>query len=112
MPSRLGSCRLELAEDVVAEVDRLGQGLEPEPVLGQARDRKRPRDGPERDDELVVGDVDLLLVGDDANGACASSSRAVARPRSSSAWGHITRSGTTAWRGSSVPEAASGSIGV
>ncbi len=36
----------------------------------------------------------------------------VARPRMSCACGHMTRSGTTTWRGSSVPDAASGSIGV
>ena len=42
----------------------------------------------------------------------APSSRATARPRTRSACGHIIRSGTTAWRGSSVPEAASGSSGV
>ena len=33
-------------------------------------------------------------------------------PRTSSACGHISRSGTTTWRGSSVPDAASGSSGV
>ena len=37
---------------------------------------------------------------------------AVARPRTSSACGAIIRRGTTTWRGSSVPEAASGRIGV
>ena len=43
---------------------------------------------------------------------CWASSIAVTRPSTSSACGHIWRSGTTACRGSSVPEAASGSIGV
>ena len=41
----------------------------------------------------------------------ASSSTAVARPSRSSACGHIIRRGTTQWRGSSIPEAASGSMG-
>ena len=39
-------------------------------------------------------------------------SSAVARPSSSSERGHIILSGTTMWRGSSVPEAASGKSGV
>ncbi len=42
----------------------------------------------------------------------ASRSTAVARPSRSSACGHIARSGTIVWRGSSVPDAASGSSGV
>ena len=41
-----------------------------------------------------------------------ASSRATARPRTSSECGHIIRSGTTAWRGDSAPAATSGSSGV
>ncbi len=37
---------------------------------------------------------------------------ATAFPSTNSACGHIIRIGTTVWRGSIVPEAASGSIGV
>ena len=45
--------QLELLEDVVAQIDRIGQRLEREPVLGQARDGKRPRHGAECDDEIA-----------------------------------------------------------
>ena len=41
-----------------------------------------------------------------------ASSRATARPRTSSACGHIIRRGTTAWRGERAPAATSGSSGV
>ena len=41
--------RLELLQHVVAEVDRVGEVLEAEPVLGEAGDRQRPRDRAERE---------------------------------------------------------------
>ena len=43
---------LELLEDMVAQVDRIGERLEGEPVLGEAGNRERPRHGAERDDEV------------------------------------------------------------
>ena len=47
---------LQLAEHVVAEVDRLGQRLEGEGVLGEARHRHRPRHRAERDHQLLPAD--------------------------------------------------------
>ena len=38
---------------MVAEIDRIRERLEREPVLGEARDRQRPRHGAERDDEVA-----------------------------------------------------------
>jgi hypothetical protein len=48
---------LELAEDVVSQVDRVGERLEREPVLRQAGDGGDARHGAERDHELPPGDV-------------------------------------------------------
>ena len=108
----LGVGRLELAQDAVAEPDRVGQVLEPDRVLGEPGHREGARNGAERQHELLVarprtagvrrldGSGLLLLV--DARHAA----------EDSSACGHICRSGTTMCRGSSVPDAASGSIGV
>ena len=47
---------LELAQHVVSEVDRVGQALEAEAVLGEAGHRQRARDGTERHHELLVAD--------------------------------------------------------
>jgi hypothetical protein len=52
---------LQPAQDVVAEVDRVRERLEAAPVVGEAGDRERPRDGAERDDEVGVAQVDEAL---------------------------------------------------
>ena len=65
----LGGCRLELAEDVVAEVNRVREVLEAEGVLREARYRKGARDGSERDDEVVVLELGFAALGDDPNTA-------------------------------------------
>ena len=51
-----GVGRLELVEDVVAQVDRVGECLERECVLGQTGDRQRPRHGAECQHELAPPD--------------------------------------------------------
>ena len=59
-----GVGELELAQDVVAQVDRIREALEPERVLGEAGDGERAGDGPEGDDEALVPDprrADLRL---------------------------------------------------
>ena len=48
---------------MVPQLDGVGERLEAERVLAQARDRQRARDGAERDDDVLVGDLDELLVG-------------------------------------------------
>jgi len=45
--------QLELLEDVVAQMDRVRERLEREPVRGQARHRKRPRHGAECDNKIA-----------------------------------------------------------
>ncbi|WP_308210019.1 hypothetical protein [Actinomadura madurae] len=50
---------VELVQDVVAQEDRLFDGLETDAAVGQAGDGQRPRDGAEGDDEHVVVDVAL-----------------------------------------------------
>ena len=102
---------LEAAEDVVAEVDRSRQRLEAERVLGEPGDRQRARGRAERDHDLGVADVDDVLGGLDPCEALPVVDRGHLA-QSSSACGHISRNGTTTWRGSSVPDAASGRIGV
>ena len=47
--------RVEPLQDVVAQVDRVGEVLEAQRVLGEAWDRQGPRDRAERDHELAVG---------------------------------------------------------
>ena len=49
---------LELQEHVVAERDRVGEVLEAHAVLGETRNRERPRRRPERHDEAFVTDLD------------------------------------------------------
>ena len=60
-------CGLERAEEPVAERDRVGDVLETLAVLGEARDRERPRHGAERDDEPLVPDLERTAerLGDD-----------------------------------------------
>jgi hypothetical protein len=48
---RRGYRRLEPPQDVVAEVNRIREGLEAECVLREAGDRQRARDRAERDRE-------------------------------------------------------------
>ena len=55
---RVGS--LELFEHVVAQVDRIGERLEREAVLGETRDRQRPRHRAEGEHEVVPADRPLL----------------------------------------------------
>ena len=96
---------------MVAEVDRVGKRLERERVLGEAGHRQRTRDGAERQHEVIHATVcgpSSVSIG----GGLRLEVEPVALPRISSACGHIARSGTTQWRGSSVPAAASGSSGV
>ena len=54
---------LEPAQDVVSQMDRVGKRLEPEGVLGEPRDRQRPDDRAERDDEVRVADPEDSLAG-------------------------------------------------
>ena len=62
-----GRGRLERAEEPVAQRDRVGDVLEPEPVLGEPGDGERPRHGAERDDEPLVADLERTAerLGDD-----------------------------------------------
>jgi hypothetical protein len=60
---RLGVGGLELAQDVVAEVDRIRERLETDGVLREAWDRERARHGSERDHEVAIRDLLLADVG-------------------------------------------------
>jgi hypothetical protein len=55
--------RFESPQDVIAECDRVGQILEAKGVLGEARDRERPRNRAERDHEIAIGDAEKSFVG-------------------------------------------------
>ena len=103
---------LELQQDAVAERDRVSEVLEADPVLREPGHGKGARRRPEGDDEPLVSDLDRPGQGLDGDGLAARDRDRVIEPRTSSACGHISRSGTTTWRGSSVPEAASGRSGV
>ena len=107
-----GRGQLELAEHVVSQVDRLGHALEPDRVLEQAGDRCGARHRAERDHEGVERERHRPALGSCTATVRAARSTASARPSTSRARGHITRTGTTTWRGSTVPEAASGRSGV
>ncbi len=50
---------LELEQDAVAKRDRVGEILESEAVLHEARDRERPGRRAECDDEALVADLEL-----------------------------------------------------
>jgi hypothetical protein len=60
---------VDLAQDVVAQADRVGQVLEGERVLGEPVDGRHPRDGAERDHEVRVGDGEAPGVGVDRDDA-------------------------------------------
>ena len=49
---------IESAQDMIAQVDRVGEVLKAEAVVGEARDRKRPRDRAEREHEPLVLDLE------------------------------------------------------
>ena len=57
--------RFEAPQDVIAQCDRVGQILETEGVLGEARDRERSWNRAERDDEIAIGDVEESFLGFD-----------------------------------------------
>ena len=59
----LGRRRLELAEHVVPQVDRVREILEAHRVLGEARHRERARHGAEREDEVLVGELERAGAG-------------------------------------------------
>ncbi len=54
---------LEFPQHVVAELDGVGEILERKPVLGQARDRERARNRPERDHQPIPGEREVARVG-------------------------------------------------
>ena len=62
-----GGGGLELAEQPVTERDRIGDVLEAPAVLREPRDRERPRNRAERDDEPLVLDLERAAerLGDD-----------------------------------------------
>jgi hypothetical protein len=72
----VGRGRLQAREHVVPEKDGVGQRLEAESMLGEARDRQGPGDGAERDDQVRVAhpehalaDADLDSLARDVVGA-------------------------------------------
>jgi hypothetical protein len=92
---------------VVAQLDGVGEVLERQRVVGKPGDRQGARDGAERDHEVLVADRERPATVSTST-RLRSKSNSTARPSTRSECGHIARSGTTTWRGSSVPEAASG----
>jgi hypothetical protein len=58
---------LQLAEDVVAQVDGVRKALEPQAVFGEAGDRQRSRDRAEGDNEPLIVDLPELELGLDAH---------------------------------------------
>ena len=103
---------LELEEDAVAQGDRVGEVLEAHPVLREPGHGEDARPRAERDDEALVADLERPGERLDDDRSSRPDRGSTMSPSSSSACGHISRSGTTTWRGSSVPDAASGRSGV
>ena len=99
-------------QHLVAQRGRVRQRLEADPVLGEPGDRQRARDRSERDDQLVVGELDALTVDPLHRERPRCGSAPVTLPITSSVRRSCERSGTTTWRGSSVAPAAPGSSGV
>jgi hypothetical protein len=62
---------LQPRQHVISEVNRLGQRLEAERVLGEARNRQRADNGAECDDEIRVPEPEDALVGLNLNAALA-----------------------------------------
>ena len=54
--------RLQRLDHVVAQPDRVGEALEADRVLGQARHRQDPRDRAEREQQLVVGKLLVIAL--------------------------------------------------
>ena len=108
---RRGVGELDLAQDVVAQADGVAEVLEAEGVLAQAGHGRGAGDRAERDHELLVGDRDAARLGLDLDHAPLAIERHGAAEHEVGV-GHMVRSGTTTWRGSMLPAAASGSSGV
>ena len=53
---------LERLDHVVSQPDRVGEALEPDRMLVEARDGQRPRNRPDGDEELVVADLLVLAL--------------------------------------------------
>ena len=98
-----GVGELDLAQDVVAQADRVAEVLQAEGVLAQARDGRRAGHRSERDDELLVGDRDAAGLGLHLDDAPLGIERDGAAEHAGRRAGHMVRSGTTTWRGSMLP---------
>jgi hypothetical protein len=85
---RGGGGDLEPGEDVIPQMDRVAQGFESECVVGQPRDRQRPGDGSERDDEVVVTDPEDTLLGLDLNASPVAVVRDGAAENEVRVWAH------------------------
>jgi hypothetical protein len=62
---RVNRGAFELEEDAVAKSDRIGEVLEPDPVLLESGDGKNSRPRSERDDEALVADLERPCEGGD-----------------------------------------------
>ncbi len=107
---RLGD--VEAVEYLVAQRGGVRERLQADRVLGEPGDRQRARDRAQRDDQLVVGELDRARRRCAAPTACAGGVGAAHAGRSEVGARSCERSGTTTWRGSSVEPAAPGSSGV
>ena len=95
---------------MVAERDRVGEVVEAESVLRETRNGQRARDRAEGEHQPVVVHLEGPGVRLDRHRA-RSFVEGGRRADDELDRGHIIRSGTTTWRGSSVAEAASASSG-
>jgi len=64
-----GVGQLDLAQDVVAQADGVGEVLEAEGVVAQPGDGRGPGDRAERDHEVRIGDRDAARLGLDLDDA-------------------------------------------
>ena len=64
----VGLGEVEPADDVVTQVDGVGEALERHRVLGQSRDRQHPRGRAEGDDQTLVRHLDHTELGVDRDG--------------------------------------------
>lgn len=104
-------CAVHLGEHLVAQFDGLLDALEAQRDVREARDRQRAGDRAGREHQHVVAE----LVGSPTDGAIVAILRAweiaLTRPVTMRAPRRMRRSGTTTWRGSTLPAAASGRNG-
>lgn len=104
--------QLQLLDEVVAQVERLGGGLQPARMPREARDVEQPRHRPRREHQPVPGHGMAAFLGIAIRQRLLREVHPSTRPRTACTPRNELASGTATNRASTTPPATSGSNGV